>query len=193
MLKICLATNNRHKIEELLPLLGEGIELVTLRDIGCEVDLPENQDTLQGNALEKAQYVWDNFGVSCIADDTGLEVATLDGAPGVYSARYAGPARSDAANVALLLQNLANKTNRTAQFRTCIALILGGEKHFFEGKIEGEIAVAPTGTNGFGYDPVFVPVGFAETFAQMPLEQKNTMSHRARATAKLLDFLKTKV
>lgn len=189
MIKICLATNNRHKIDEIKPLLASRFELLSLKEIGCEVELPENQDTLQGNALEKAEYVWKNFGVSCISDDTGLEVDALGGAPGVYSARYAGAARRDADNVQLLLKNLKGETNRKAQFRTVISLIMNGNVHYFEGVCKGTIAIEPQGTEGFGYDPVFIPEGHSRSFALMGLAEKNTMSHRARATHKLIDFL----
>jgi XTP/dITP diphosphohydrolase len=189
-MKICFATNNLHKLAEIRQLLGEGITLLSLKDIGCEEELPENQDTLEGNSREKADYVFENYQVSCFADDTGLEVDSLNGEPGVYSARYAGPQKSSEDNIHLLLENLQWKTNRSAQFRTVITLILDGEEHQFEGVVRGQITKDLKGVEGFGYDPVFVPQGYEQTFAEMSMEQKNAISHRGQAVAKLVNFLK---
>jgi len=171
------------------------VQLLSLADIGCREELPETQPTLEGNARQKAQYVFDNYGVACFADDTGLEVAALGGEPGVYSARYAGPERSDAANVAKLLHELATQPDRRASFRTVIALVLdGGEVFEFSGEVSGIIATLPIGRGGFGYDPVFVPTeGDGRTFAEMTLTEKNMLSHRARATEGLARFLRTQV
>jgi XTP/dITP diphosphohydrolase len=189
-MRLCFATNNEHKLTEVRALLPASIELVSLRDIGCHEELPETQDTLVGNARQKAAYVWDNYHTSCFADDTGLEVTALDGEPGVYSARYAGPQRSAADNITKLLHALEGAADRSAQFRTVVALVLPtGEWHEFHGVVEGTITPALHGTDGFGYDPVFQPAGHTETFAQMPLAQKNTMSHRARAVNQLVAFL----
>ena len=189
-MRLCFATNNDHKLTEVRALLPATIELLSLRAIGGPDDLPETQDTLTGNALQKATYVWEHYGVPCFADDTGLEVAALAGAPGVYSARYAGPRRSAPDNVAKLLRELHDQQNRAAQFRTVIALVLSAtETHTFAGAVDGRITAAPRGAAGFGYDPVFQPDGHAETFAEMPLAQKNTLSHRARAVQQLVAFL----
>jgi XTP/dITP diphosphohydrolase len=188
-MKICFATNNPKKIEEVKAALGEEFTLLSLKDIGCEEELPETGDTLEHNALEKAKYVYDNYGVSCFADDTGLEVEALDNAPGVYSGRFAGEPRSDARNVELLLQKLDGQKNRRARFRTVVALILEGEEHKFEGVAKGVITEKRSGDKGFGYDPVFRPEGFEETFAEMSMEDKNQISHRGKAVEKLADFL----
>ncbi|QDA60860.1 RdgB/HAM1 family non-canonical purine NTP pyrophosphatase [Hymenobacter jejuensis] len=191
-MRICFATNNEHKLTEVRPLLPAFIELVSLRDIGCEEELPETRDTLAGNARQKAEYVWEHYGVSCFADDTGLEVNALHGEPGVYSARYAGPQRSAADNVTKLLHELGTASDRSAQFRTVIALILpSGEVHEFAGEVRGSITDTRQGKDGFGYDPVFRPEGHDATFAEMTLAQKNTMSHRARAVQQLVAFLNT--
>ena len=190
MSKLCFASNNAHKLAEIRPLLPADVELLTLAEIGCTVELPETADTLEGNAEQKARYVWEHFGVACFADDTGLEVTALGGAPGVYSARYAGPARSDEANVQKLLRELAPHPDRTARFRTAIAYLdAAGRLHRFDGIVPGQIAEAPRGEGGFGYDPVFVPEAGPRTFAEMPLSEKNRISHRARAVAKLGDYL----
>ena len=165
------------------------IQLVSLAEIGCTVELPETQETLEGNARQKAQYVWDNFGVSCFADDTGLEVEALNNEPGVYSARYAGPQRDSDDNMHLLLQKLQKKQNRNARFRTVVALVLNGEVHEFEGIATGHITQTKAGEGGFGYDPVFVPEGYTQTFAELSKEQKNQISHRGKAIAKLVRFL----
>ncbi len=188
-MKIIFATNNRHKLEEVQAVLGEGFRLVTPRELGITEDIPEEQATLEGNASQKAHYLHDRTGENCFADDTGLEVAALDGAPGVRSARYAGPGHDSQKNMELLLHNMEGKTDRRARFRTVISLILDGEEHLFEGTVEGTIINAPRGEAGFGYDPVFVPDGHDTTFAEMSAEAKNAISHRGRAVAKLVSFL----
>jgi len=190
---LCFATNNLHKLEEVRALLPEGYPLLSLQDIGGNVDLPETQNTLEGNAHQKANYVREHFGVDCFADDTGLEVEALYGAPGVYSARYAGPGKSDQANCAKLLQELKGKEDRQARFRTVICLIKEKEIYYFEGIISGVIIQQPIGTLGFGYDSVFQPIGETHTFAQMSTQQKNRMSHRGEAIRKLVLFLGTEV
>lgn len=186
---LCFATNNAHKIEELQAMLGLTFTLKTLSEIGCHDDIAETGTTLEENSLIKARYVWDNYQMDCFADDSGLEVVALNGAPGVYSARYSGLHHSHAANNELLLANLAGITNREAQFRTVITLILGGEIHQFEGIIKGKIIDQLRGTEGFGYDPLFVPDGYDQTFAEIPLAEKNLISHRAKAVEKLVAFL----
>ena len=188
-MKIIFATNNRHKLEEVQAVLGEGFRLVTPRELGITEDIPEEQATLEGNASQKAHYLHDRTGENCFADDTGLEVAALDGAPGVRSARYAGPGHDSQKNMELPLHNMEGKTDRRARFRTVISLILDGEEHLFEGTVEGTIIDAPRGEAGFGYDPVFVPDGHDTTFAEMSAEAKNAISHRGRAVAKLVSFL----
>lgn len=186
---IVFATHNRHKSEEACQILGPRWTLRNLHDLGQTEEIPETADTLQGNALQKAQFVYDKYHLSCFADDTGLEVEALNGAPGVYSARYAGEHCSFADNVNKLLHEMQGKTNRRACFKTVVALILDGEAHFFEGRVDGTIIESPRGGEGFGYDPVFVPDGFSETFAEMSAEQKNKISHRGHAMAKLIEFL----
>lgn len=186
---IVFATHNRHKSEEACQILGPRWTLRNLHDLGQTEEIPETADTLQGNALQKAQFVYDKYHLSCFADDTGLEVEALNGAPGVYSARYAGEHCSFADNVNKLLHEMQGQTNRRACFKTVVALILDGEAHFFEGRVDGTIIETPRGGEGFGYDPVFVPDGFSETFAEMSAEQKNKISHRGRAMAKLIEFL----
>ena len=190
MKRLCFATNNRHKVAEVSQMLEGKFELLTLQDIGCHEELAEDQETLEGNSRQKAEYVWQHYQVSCFADDTGLEVEALGGAPGVYSARYAGPQRSDSDNILLLLQNLVPHHNRRARFRTCITLILDGQQHQFEGIVEGAISEKWQGNKGFGYDPVFVPDGHTRTFAEMSAEEKNAISHRGRAVRRLVAFLK---
>jgi XTP/dITP diphosphohydrolase len=189
-MKICFATNNAKKIEEVAAALKGLIEIVSLEEIGCTVELPETGDTLEHNAFEKARYVHQHFGVSCFADDTGLEVAALDGAPGVYSGRFAGEPRSDARNLSLLLEKMQGQSNRSARFRTVIALILDGKEYQFEGIAEGEITSSPSGEGGFGYDPIFQPLGFDRTFASLSLAEKNEISHRGKAVKALLNFLR---
>ncbi len=193
-MKIVFATGNRNKLKEIQALIGSRAELSTPADHGITEDIPENRPTLEGNALQKARYIYEKTGLNCFADDTGLEVEALDGEPGVYSARYAavngaGEGHSSADNMALLLERLRGAANRRARFRTVIALILEGREYLFEGIVNGEITEERSGAEGFGYDPVFRPDGYAETFAEMPLELKNSISHRGRATAKLIEFL----
>ena len=190
MRKIIFATNNAHKLSEVQAVLGEEFALVTLRECGIIEDIPETADTLEGNALQKARYVFEKTGADCFADDTGLEVDALNGAPGVHSARYAPDGHDFAANNRLLLKKLEGVTERTARFRTVIALILGGKEYTFEGRVEGTYAEAECGAEGFGYDPLFVPSGEIITFAQMSAEAKNAISHRGRAVAELVKFLK---
>lgn len=188
-MKICFATNNPKKIEEVKAALGDSFEIVSLKDIGCSDELPETGDTLEHNAFQKAKYVKEHFGVDCFADDTGLEVDALQGEPGVYSGRYAGEPRSDERNIDLLLNNLANTTMRNARFKTVIALLLGDEEYKFEGVAEGEILKERTGNGGFGYDPVFLPTGYSNSFAELTLEEKNAVSHRGKAVSELITFL----
>jgi len=211
-MKIVFATNNQHKLDEIRSILGSKFEVVSLAEIGCHEDIPETGTTLEENALMKAQYVYDHYHVSCFADDTGLEVEALNGAPGVYSARYASmandasqtsPASHDSeANMARLLRELGNNNNRKARFRTVIALIEKKDVcpcgctsikliHKFEGIVNGEIIREKRGGEGFGYDPIFQPEGYTETFAELGLDVKNKISHRARATQKLAEYLKT--
>lgn len=187
--KLVFATNNAHKLEEIASILGNKIELLSLKDIGCQADIPETADTLEGNATLKAEFIHQNYGLDCFADDTGLEVEALNGEPGVYSARYAGNENDSEANMQKLLQNLMDKENRMAQFRTAICLIIDGEKHLFEGIVKGEIIREKRGKTGFGYDPIFVPEGYELTFAELGSDIKNTISHRAKAVEKLCAFL----
>ena len=190
-MKIVFATNNSHKLEEIRQILGKSIEVLSLADINCHEDIPETAPTIEGNAMMKARYVYDKYDTPCFADDTGLEVEALNGAPGVHTARYAYPDRHDPeANTAKLLQKLKEKDNRKARFRTVIALIEeDGTEHLFEGRVEGEIATEKRGEKGFGYDPVFIPEEGNETFAEMGVEKKNQISHRARAVQKLCAYL----
>lgn len=188
-MKLVFATNNAHKLAEVQAVLGDAYTLLTPRDCGITEEIPETQPTLEGNASQKAHYLFDRTGLDCFADDTGLEVEALDGAPGVHSARYATEGHDFAANNRLLLRNLEGRQNRRARFRTVISLLLNGEEHRFEGVVEGRIITRETGHEGFGYDPLFVPDGFDKTFAQMTTEEKNTVSHRARAVRKLVEFL----
>lgn len=185
---IIFATHNLNKAEEVSAILGPDYHVKNLREIGCP-EIPETADTLQGNALQKAQYVFDHYHVNCFADDTGLEVEALDGRPGVYSARYAGEGCSYQDNVLKMLEEMRGVTNRKACFKTVIALILDGKKYFFEGRVDGEIMTEQHGTDGFGYDPIFKPLGFRQTYAEMSLLSKNTISHRARAMQQLKMFL----
>jgi XTP/dITP diphosphohydrolase len=198
-MRIVFATNNAHKLSEIRQILGNDIEILSLADIGCHDDIPETADTLEGNALQKAQYVYDHYHLSCFADDTGLEVDALGGEPGIYSARYAGDGHDSEANMQKLLQKLGENNNRKARFRTVIALIEKEEDDkvtepaektsFFEGIVEGQIIREKRGQEGFGYDPIFQPDGYDETFAQLGLEIKNRISHRARAVEKLAKYL----
>ena len=189
-MKLVFATNNKHKLQEVRDIVGDRVEVLSLADIGCCDDIPETADTLQGNALIKARHIYEKYGFDCFADDTGLEVEALGGAPGVYSARYAGEECDSEANMRKLLENLTGKTNRNAQFRTVIALIINGEEMLFNGIVKGVIATEKNGDSGFGYDPIFVPEGHSASFAQMSSEMKNSMSHRFRATQQLSDYLK---
>ena len=187
--RIVFATNNVHKLQEIRAMIPEGIKLLSLADIGCHADIPETADTLEGNALIKARYVAEHYGMDCFADDTGLEVETLGGAPGVHTARYAGEAHDTEANIDKLLAELADKDNRTARFRTAIACIVQQEEHLFEGILEGEIAPVRRGTDGFGYDPVFIPEGTGKTFAELGSDIKNRISHRALAVNQLIEYI----
>lgn len=186
---ICFATNNAHKLEEIRVILGSKFKILSLEEIGCNEELLEERDTLEGNSLQKAEYVFQKYKVACFADDTGLEVEELNGAPGVYSARYAGEQRNSERNMNLLLKNLEGKGNRKARFRTVITLIQSKEVHQFEGIVKGTILKERKGKGGFGYDPIFMPVGYSKTLAEMSMEEKNQISHRARATEKLVEFL----
>ena len=194
-MKIVFATNNAHKLAEVRQILGQQFQVVGLADIGCTEDIPETADTLEGNALQKAHYVKEHYGLDCFADDTGLEVDALGGAPGVHTARYAelageGDSHSSDANMRLLLRKLEKYNNRNARFRTVIALLYQGEEYLLEGICEGTILTERHGTEGFGYDPVFQPKGYDRCFAQMTADEKNAISHRGRATQKLAEFLK---
>ncbi len=188
-MKIVFATNNPNKLKEIQALMPAGIEIISLKEIGCTEDIPETGETLEANAFQKARYLKENYGYDCFADDTGLEVEAINGAPGVYSARYAGPERSAEANMAKILEELTGKENRKAQFRTAIALILNGEERLFEGMVEGHISEAKQGEEGFGYDPIFLPENYQRSFAQMTIDEKGAISHRGRAIRKLVDFL----
>ena len=203
-MKIVFATNNQHKLQEIRDILGSEFEIVSLKDIGCDVDIPETGNTLEENAMQKAQFVYDHYNLSCFADDTGLEVEALNGEPGVHSARYAeGTDHDSEANMAKLLRNLEGKDNRKARFRTVIALIQKQDVcpcgctsikkvNRFEGIVDGSIATEKHGTAGFGYDPIFVPEGYDKSFAELGESIKNGISHRARAVAKLAEYLKQK-
>ena len=189
MKQLVFATNNSHKVDEVKNKLGGLFEIKTLSEIGCEEDIPETSDTLRGNAGQKSHYLYDHFHCDCFADDTGLEVEALDGAPGVYSARYAGPAKDSEANIDKLLSELAGKENRRARFRTVISLILDGEEYIFEGIVNGTILTERHGSHGFGYDPVFQPDGYDCSFAELSMEEKNKIRHRGRAVEQLIRFL----
>ena len=188
-MKLVFATNNKHKLQEVRDIVGDRVEVLSLADIDCHDDIPETADTLQGNALIKARHIYEKYGLDCFADDTGLEVEAIDGAPGVYSARYAGEECDSEANMSKLLENLTGKTNRNAQFRTVIALIINGEEMLFNGIVKGTIATEKKGDSGFGYDPVFQPDGYDKTFGELPAEVKNSISHRARAFASAVEFV----
>ncbi len=189
MKEIVFATNNAHKLDEIRAIVGDKYKILSLKDIGCDADIPETALTLEGNAEIKARYVKDHFGYDCFADDTGLEVDALDGAPGVYSARYAGEEHDSLKNMNLLLKNMESKTNRKARFRTVIAFIKDEELILLDGIVEGKITATPRGNSGFGYDPVFMPDGYEVTFAEMDSAEKNKISHRGRATEKLIKYL----
>ncbi|MDO5664733.1 MAG: non-canonical purine NTP diphosphatase [Bacteroidia bacterium] len=188
-MKIVFTTNNQHKLDEIRKITAGKIEILSLSDIDCHDDIEENGTTLEENALIKARYIKDKFGFDCFADDTGLEVDALDGAPGVYSSRYAGENCNPQDNMEKMLREMQGKENRKARFRTVIALLLNGKQHFFEGIINGEIIKEKRGTAGFGYDPIFLPDGYSKTFAELGDNVKNTISHRAIATRQLIHFL----
>ena len=191
-MQLVFATNNKNKILEVQQLLTDSIEIISLENIGCFEEIPETADTIEENAIMKANYVTQKYGYNCFADDTGLEVDALNGAPGVFSARYAGEQRSSDENMDKLLNALANTTNRKAHFKTIIALNLNGKQHLFTGIAKGEITLKKIGNQGFGYDPIFIPEGHTATFAQLSLEEKGLISHRGKATEQLINFLKTK-
>jgi XTP/dITP diphosphohydrolase len=188
-MKLVFASHNKNKIREMQSMLPPNIEMLSLESIGCFEEIPETADTIEGNAILKATYVTQNYGYNCFADDTGLEVQVLDGAPGVYSARYAGEQKNADNNMDKLLVTLENESNRNAQFKTVICLNLDGNQHLFTGIITGEIITEKIGDEGFGYDPIFKPKGHSLTFAQMPMADKAKLSHRGIAAAKLIDFL----
>lgn len=190
-MKIVFATNNKHKLEEIRHLAGKQIKIASLKDIGCFEDIPETGNTLEKNALQKANYIHNKYNMDCFADDTGLEIEALENRPGVYSARYAGPEQDSLENISKVLEEMQGKSSRKARFRTVIALILDNKNYFFEGIVNGSIIKENRGTEGFGYDPVFLPDGYEQTFAEMCLEEKNKISHRARATRKLIGFLQS--
>jgi len=191
-MKIVFATNNKNKIKEIQSMLPPSIEIISLESIGCLEDIPETADTIEGNAILKANYVTEKYGFDCFADDTGLEVAVLNGEPGVFSARYAGEQKSADDNMDKLLLNLKSESNRNAQFKTVIALNLKREQYLFTGIVRGVITLEKMGNQGFGYDPIFKPEGFEETFGQLSLETKNVISHRGKATQELIAFLNDK-
>ena len=188
-MKIVFATNNPNKLKEIQTLIPKEIEIISLKEIGCTEDIPETGDTLEANAFQKVHYVKENYNYDCFADDTGLEIDALNGAPGVYSARYAGPEKSAEANIEKILNELQGKENRKAKFRTAIALTLNNEEHLFEGEINGHISKVKQGNEGFGYDPIFMPENEKRSFAQMSMEEKGTISHRGRAVKKLVAYL----
>jgi XTP/dITP diphosphohydrolase len=192
-LNLCFATNNKGKLEEIKVLLGPPFQILSLEDIGCHEELPETQPTIEGNSRQKAEYVWKKYKVDCFADDTGLEVFALDGAPGVISARYAGVKCSPEDNMNLLLKNMENVKDRRARFRSCITLFLNGSVSQFEGVVNGEILKEKKGGKGFGYDPIFQPAGYAQSFAELDMEEKNKMSHRAKAAKALIQFLNNNI
>ena len=188
-MKIVFATNNPNKLKEIQSLIPKEIEIISLKEIGCNEDIPETGDTLEANAFQKAHYIKDNFNYDCFADDTGLEIDELNGDPGVYSARYAGRERNANANMNKVLNELKGKKNRKAKFRTAIALTLNNEKHLFEGEINGYISDVKQGNEGFGYDPIFIPENDIRSFAQMSMQEKGAISHRGRAVKKLVTYL----
>ena len=191
-MQLVFATNNQHKLDEVQALTGNHIQLKSLNDIACFDDIPETGDTFEDNASQKSHYIFDRYKLNCFGDDSGLEIDSLNGEPGVYSARYGGT-RDAEANLQLVLEKLAHAEDRKARFRTVISLIIDGQEHFFEGVAEGEITRRKAGVKGFGYDPIFKPAGFQITFAEMSSEQKNTISHRAKAMQQLIAFLQTVV
>ncbi len=190
-MKLVFASNNQNKVNEIKAMLPKSIELLSLKDIDCNEDIPETAKTIEGNAILKANYVTEKYNFPCFADDTGLEVEALNGEPGVYSARYAGESKNSDDNMNKLLENLKDKTNRNAQFKTVIALNFNNEQHLFEGIAKGKIISEKKGEKGFGYDPIFVPEGFTSTFAEMEMTEKAKLSHRGIATRKLIEFLNT--
>ncbi|WP_163515364.1 non-canonical purine NTP diphosphatase [Gelidibacter japonicus] len=190
-MQLVFATNNPNKLHEVQSLIPSSITLLRLEDIGCYEDVPETQDTIKGNAIQKASYIKEKYGYDCFADDTGLEVDALDGAPGVFSARYAGDQRNSEDNIQKLLESLKHSSNRKAQFKTVIALELQGDQHQFTGICKGEITKNKSGTNGFGYDPIFKAEGYHKTFAELSLEEKNRIGHRGIAINQLVKFLNT--
>ncbi len=190
-MKLVFATNNRHKLNEIQNIVGDSIELLSLTDINCTEEIPETEPTLEGNASQKAFYVFDKYGYNCFADDTGLEIEALNGEPGVYSARYAGKEKNAEANMKKVLDKLGEIKNRKARFRTVISLVIDGHEELFEGKVDGQILEEKCGEEGFGYDPIFQPDGYEQSFAEMDLTNKNKISHRARAVQKLVEFLAT--
>ncbi len=189
-MELVFATNNQHKLKELQAILGDKIKLLSLNNIGCSEEIPEEQPTLEGNANQKSFYVYNKFGFNCFADDTGLEIEALNGEPGVYSARYAGEEKDANANMEKVLGKMVKINNRKARFRTVISLVINGVENQFEGIVDGEIQREKSGNEGFGYDPIFLPSGFDKTFAEMDLTEKNKISHRGRAVEKLVIFLK---
>ena len=189
-MQLVFASNNKNKIKEIQQLVPQSIQIVSLQDIGCTEDIPETADTIEGNAILKANYVTQKYGLNCFADDSGLEVNILNGAPGVYSARYAGEPKNDDNNINKLLLNLKDKTNRKANFKTVICLNINGEQHLFTGIINGKIIEEKIGTNGFGYDPIFVADGYTKTFAELSISEKSTISHRGKAVKELISFCK---
>lgn len=188
-MKLVFATNNPHKLQEIKHLLNNSIDLLCLSDIPCDDEIPENQETLEGNAAEKSFYIFDKYGLNCFADDTGLEIEALNGEPGVYSARYAGKERDSGKNMDLVLEKLSGTKNRKARFRTVISLVIDGQETQFEGIVDGEILQEKRGRTGFGYDPIFRPEESTSSFAEMTLEEKNKISHRGRAVQKLVEYL----
>lgn len=192
-MKIVFATNNPNKLAEIRQLMPQGIEILSLKDINCLEELPETSDTLEDNAAQKAYYVYDNYGHNCFSDDTGLEIEVLDGRPGVYSARYAGPDCRAEENIQKILAEMKGEENRDASFRTIISLVIDGREFQFEGEVEGQIIPEKWGDQGFGYDPIFLPDGCEESFAQMTVEEKNIISHRGLAVKKLIQFLQKRV
>lgn len=188
-MKLVFATNNKHKVSEVQAMLnGMDIELLTLSDIGCDVDIPEDADTFEENALQKARYIYTHYGMNCFGDDTGLQVWALDGEPGVHTARYAGD-HDNEANMQKLLKNLEGKEDRSCRFKTAMALIIDGKEYMFEGIVNGRIALQKSGVQGFGYDPVFIPEGYDNTFSELGMDIKNSISHRGRAIRNMVDFL----
>ena len=187
--ELLFATNNNHKLMEAKSIIGNHFRVISLNEAGINIDIPEKENTIKGNALSKARFIYELTGKNCFADDTGLEVKALDRAPGVYSARYAGEMADAEANIEKLLTNLKGQSNREARFKTVIALIISGEEHIFEGTVEGFISETKRGNGGFGYDPVFIPEGYQQSFAEMKSSEKNSISHRARALQKMKEFL----